>query len=151
MLRYWTAGESHGKTLLALVDGFPAGVQIETDSIDVELRRRQGGYGRGGRQRIESDSVELLSGIWKGTTLGSPIAMAVVTTLYGLIAANFIFAPLGNAIARKSRREESDREEVLTWLEDSVRRADVARPRPAADTPSIEEVQTDAEAEPAAA
>ena len=77
--------------------------------------------------------------------------MAVVTTLYGLIAANFIFAPLGNAIARKSRREESDREEVLTWLEDSVRRADVARPRPAADTPSIEEVQTDADAEQAAA
>ena len=55
MLRYWTAGESHGKALLALVDGFPAGVPIDTDSIDVELRRRQGGYGRGGRQRIETD------------------------------------------------------------------------------------------------
>ena len=60
MLRYWTAGESHGKTMLAIVDGFPAGVTVDTDLIDAELRRRQGGYGRGGRQRIETDRVELL-------------------------------------------------------------------------------------------
>jgi chorismate synthase len=78
MLRYWTAGESHGKALVALVDGFPAGVAIETQSIDVELRRRQGGYGRGGRQRIETDTVEFLSGVWHDTTLGSPIALQVV-------------------------------------------------------------------------
>ena len=78
MLRYWTAGESHGKALLALVDGFPAGVEIETDSIDVELRRRQGGYGRGGRQRIETDRVDIISGIWHSTTLGSPIALEVI-------------------------------------------------------------------------
>ena len=78
MFRYATAGESHGKTMLALVDGFPAGVEIETDSIDAELKRRQGGYGRGGRQRIESDRVEVLTGLWKNTTLGSPIALQVV-------------------------------------------------------------------------
>lgn len=84
MLRYWTAGESHGKTTLALVDGFPAGVQLDTDPIDVELRRRQGGYGRGGRQRIETDRVEILSGIWKETTLGSPIALQVVNKDYKL-------------------------------------------------------------------
>jgi chorismate synthase len=78
MLRYWTAGESHGKALLALIDGFPAGVTIETDSIDIELRRRQGGYGRGGRQRIETDRVDIKSGIWHGQTLGSPIALEVV-------------------------------------------------------------------------
>jgi chorismate synthase len=84
MLRYWTAGESHGKTMVALVDGFPAGVTIETDSIDVELRRRQGGYGRGGRQRIETDRVEILSGIWQNSTLGSPIALAVVNKDYKL-------------------------------------------------------------------
>jgi chorismate synthase len=84
MLRYWTAGESHGKTMIALVDGFPAGVPIETDSIDVELRRRQGGYGRGGRQRIETDQVEILSGIWQNSTLGSPIALAVVNKDYKL-------------------------------------------------------------------
>src|SRR5687767_4687120 len=77
MLRYWTAGESHGKALIALVDGFPAGVTVETDSIDVELRRRQGGYGRGGRQRIETDTVEILSGVWHNTTLGSPSALLV--------------------------------------------------------------------------
>ena len=77
-LRYWTAGESHGKALLAVVDGFPAGVQLDPGRIDVELRRRQGGYGRGGRQRIETDAVEFLSGVWHNTTLGSPIALQVV-------------------------------------------------------------------------
>jgi len=84
MLRYWTAGESHGKALLALVDGFPAGVEIETASIDIELKRRQGGYGRGGRQRIETDQVEVLSGVWHNTTLGSPIALQVVNKDYKL-------------------------------------------------------------------
>lgn len=78
MLRYWTAGESHGKALWALIDGFPAGVPIETDSIDTELRRRQGGYGRGGRQRIETDAVEIKSGVWQARSLGSPIALEVV-------------------------------------------------------------------------
>jgi chorismate synthase len=78
MLRYWTAGESHGKTLLAIVDGFPAGLQVDPEPIDRELHRRQGGYGRGGRQRIETDRVEFLSGIWKQQTLGSPIALQVV-------------------------------------------------------------------------
>ena len=84
MLRYWTAGESHGKTMLAIVDGFPAGVPIETDSIDAELKRRQGGYGRGGRQRIETDRVDILSGTWKSVTLGSPIALQVVNKDYKL-------------------------------------------------------------------
>ncbi|MCB9926930.1 MAG: chorismate synthase [Planctomycetaceae bacterium] len=84
MLRYWTAGESHGKTLLAMIDGFPAGVELETDSIDSELRRRQGGYGRGGRQRIETDRVEILTGIWKNTSLGSPIALQVINKDYKL-------------------------------------------------------------------
>ncbi len=77
MLRYWTAGESHGKTMVAIVDGFPAGVDLETESIDRELRRRQGGYGRGGRQRIETDRVEILSGTWHNQSLGSPIALQV--------------------------------------------------------------------------
>ena len=84
MLRYWTAGESHGKTMLAMVDGFPAGLQIDTDLIDDELRRRQGGYGRGGRMRIEKDRIELLSGVWRGESLGSPIAMQVINRDYKL-------------------------------------------------------------------
>ncbi len=78
MLRYWTAGESHGKTMLAIVDGFPAGLTVNSDLIDVELQRRQGGYGRGGRQKIETDTVEILSGTWQGVTLGSPVALQVI-------------------------------------------------------------------------
>lgn len=84
MLRYWTAGESHGKTMLTIVDGFPAGLTIDTDAIDTELRRRQGGYGRGGRMRIEKDRIELLTGIWKGETLGGPVAMQVINKDYKL-------------------------------------------------------------------
>ncbi|MBN1395779.1 MAG: chorismate synthase [Pirellulales bacterium] len=76
-MRYHTAGESHGKGLLALVDGFPAGVKIRPESIDFELRRRQGGYGRGDRQRIESDRVEILSGLRQGKTIGGPIALMI--------------------------------------------------------------------------
>lgn len=78
MLRYWTAGESHGKAMVAIIDGFPAGVEVDSTVIDEQLRRRQGGYGRGGRQRIETDQVEILSGVWRQTTLGSPIALQVV-------------------------------------------------------------------------
>jgi chorismate synthase len=84
MLRYWTAGESHGKALMALVDGFPAGVSLDADAINVELRRRQGGYGRGGRQRIETDTVDILSGIWQGKSMGSPIALQVINKDYKL-------------------------------------------------------------------
>ena len=84
MLRYWTAGESHGKTLLTIVDGFPAGVTINLEPINVELKRRQGGYGRGGRQRIESDQVDVRTGIWNEVTLGSPIALEVVNRDYKL-------------------------------------------------------------------
>jgi chorismate synthase len=83
-LRYWTAGESHGKTMLAVIDGFPAGVELQTEPIDVELRRRQGGYGRGGRQRIETDAVEFLTGVWRNVTLGSPLALQVVNRDYKL-------------------------------------------------------------------
>lgn len=84
MLRLLTAGESHGKAIVALVDGFPAGVTIDTGPIDAELRRRQGGYGRGGRQRIETDTVEIKSGIWQNVTLGSPVALEVVNKDYKL-------------------------------------------------------------------
>jgi chorismate synthase len=84
MLRYWTAGESHGKALVALVDGFPAGVEIRAEEIDRELLRRQGGYGRGGRQRIETDRVDILSGIWQGKSIGSPVALQVVNKDYKL-------------------------------------------------------------------
>ncbi|MCA9236234.1 MAG: chorismate synthase [Planctomycetales bacterium] len=83
-MRYWTAGESHGKTLLALIDGFPAGVTVDEAPINFELRRRQGGYGRGGRQRIETDTVDVRTGVWHGVTLGSPIALEVINRDYKL-------------------------------------------------------------------
>ena len=77
MLRYLTAGESHGKLLQATVDGFPAGLKIDQAFINRELERRQGGYGRGGRQKLETDVVEIATGVWQGTTLGSPLTLIV--------------------------------------------------------------------------
>jgi len=77
MLRFSTAGESHGESLVALVSGMPAGVPVEQEFIDHELWRRQQGYGRGGRMRIERDTAHILSGIRHGKTIGSPIAMTL--------------------------------------------------------------------------
>lgn len=76
-LRFTTAGESHGPALVAVVEGLPAGLPIDSEAIDAELRRRQGGYGRGGRMRIESDRAEVLSGVRHGESLGSPIALLI--------------------------------------------------------------------------
>ncbi len=75
--KFTTAGESHGKALAAIVEGLPAGLEIDVDKINRELWRRQQGYGRGGRMKIESDTVEILSGIRHGKTLGSPIAVLI--------------------------------------------------------------------------
>ncbi len=76
-LDYRTAGESHGPSLIALVEGVPAGLTIDLDWINAELKRRQGGYGRGGRMKIEQDQVVVLSGLRCGVTMGSPIAMQI--------------------------------------------------------------------------
>src|SRR5436190_19260105 len=76
-LSYRTAGESHGKAMLALVEGMPAGVSVDADFINNELRRRQGGYGRGGRQKIETDAVEFLTGVRLGKTIASPVTMLI--------------------------------------------------------------------------
>ena len=77
MFRFLTAGESHGPALTAIVEGVPAGLHVEAESINAHLKRRQGGYGRGARQKIESDTVEFLSGIRFGKTLGSPVTLVV--------------------------------------------------------------------------
>ena len=84
MLRYITAGESHCKTMLAIVDGFPAGLKIDSEVINTELARRQGGYGRGQRQKLETDQVEFLTGTWNNETIGSPIALQVINRDYKL-------------------------------------------------------------------
>lgn len=72
-----TAGESHGPALVGILEGMPAGVQVDRGRIDFELGRRQGGYGRGSRMRIERDAVEILAGVRHGYTLGSPIALLI--------------------------------------------------------------------------
>ena len=76
-LSYQTAGESHGPALVILVDGLPAGMAVDQDLINGELRRRQGGYGRGGRQKIETDAVQFLSGLRLGHTIASPLTMLI--------------------------------------------------------------------------
>ena len=77
MLRFLTAGETHGPALTVVVDGLPAGLRVERVAIDRELKRRQGGYGRGGRMKIESDAVEVLGGVRHGSTLGGPVSLLI--------------------------------------------------------------------------
>jgi chorismate synthase len=77
MLRFVTAGESHGQALVAWISGFPAGVSIDLDFVRRELHRRQLGYGRGGRQKIEKDSADIFAGVRHGKTIGAPIALRV--------------------------------------------------------------------------
>lgn len=77
IFRFTTAGESHGKALVAIVEGLPAGVRIDLEKLNRELWRRQQGYGRGGRMRIEADKAEILSGVRHGKTLGSPVALLI--------------------------------------------------------------------------
>ncbi len=78
MIRFSTAGESHGEALVALVSGLPAGVPIDLDFVNRELWRRQQGYGRGGRMKIETDKAHVLSGVRHGKTIGSPVAIEIV-------------------------------------------------------------------------
>ncbi|MEQ1919670.1 MAG: chorismate synthase, partial [Elusimicrobiota bacterium] len=76
-LRYLTAGESHGKALVGILEGLPAGLSLAAGDVQVDLLRRKKGHGRGNRQKIEGDKVEILSGIRAGKTIGSPLALLV--------------------------------------------------------------------------
>ncbi len=113
-LDYRTAGESHGPALTVLVEGLPAGLRIETDRIDHELRRRQGGYGRGGRQRIEQDRVGLLSGVRGGVTIGSPLVMQIVNRDHRIDTAPPVHRP---------RPGHADLAGALKWLTPDCRNA----------------------------
>src|SRR5260370_6139136 len=77
MLRFSTSGESHGEALVALLSGMPAGLKVDEEFVNRELWRRQQGYGRGGRMRIERDTAHILSGVRHGQTIGSPIALTL--------------------------------------------------------------------------
>ncbi len=77
MFKFTTAGESHGRALVAIVEGLPAGLPVDVEKINRELERRQWGYGRGGRMKIERDRAEILSGVRHGLTLGSPVALMI--------------------------------------------------------------------------
>ena len=77
MLRFVTAGESHGPALVSILEGMPAGLHIDFDAVTEQLKRRQSGYGRGRRMAIESDRAEIVSGVRAGETLGGPVAMTI--------------------------------------------------------------------------
>ena len=77
MLRFLTAGESHGQALVMTLDGMPAGLTIDIDALNAQLKRRQGGYGRGRRMEIESDRAEILAGVRHGVTTGAPISLLI--------------------------------------------------------------------------
>src|SRR5580698_6314591 len=77
MLKFYTAGESHGQALLAFVSGLPASLPVELSFINHELHRRQLGYGRGGRQKIEKDRADIFAGVRHGQTIGAPIALRI--------------------------------------------------------------------------
>lgn len=102
VLRFLTAGESHGPALTAILDGLPAGIVLDPDRIAANLARRQGGYGRGGRMKIERDAVEFLGGVRFGRTTGAPVAMQVGNRDH----ANWgdVMAAFGDATAGDGRR-----------------------------------------------
>ncbi len=112
MLRFLTAGESHGQTLVMTLDGMPAGLQLDIDALNGQLRRRQGGYGRGRRMQIESDRAEIVAGVRHGRTTGAPIALLIRNRDW----VNW----------QQTMYVESQMPEGAT----GVKKADVTRPRP---------------------
>ena len=77
MLRYLTSGESHGQSLITIIDGIPSNIELNIEEINEELRKRQGGYGRGGRMKIEKDKINIIGGVRGRKTLGSPISFQI--------------------------------------------------------------------------
>lgn len=111
-MRYITAGESHGPQLTTIIEGVPAGLPLVADDINEELARRQKGYGRGRRMQIETDQVQIVSGVRHGETLGSPIALVVEnrdfahwTKINGCRAVN----------GTRRKRNEKESNKTKTW------------------------------------
>ncbi len=103
MLRWQTAGESHGEALVAMIEGVPAGVEVTSDDIRGALARRRLGYGRGARMKFEQDQVRLLTGVRHGSTLGSPIAIEIGNTEWPKWTEVMSADPLAREIAREGR------------------------------------------------
>jgi chorismate synthase len=101
-LRYFTAGESHGPSLTAIIEGLPSGLPVTADLINIDLKRRQMGYGRGGRMKIETDQVEITSGIRFGETLGSPVTLVVHNRDWANWTERMSITPLENYEAVKT-------------------------------------------------
>ena len=120
MVRFLTAGESHGRALVVILEGIPAGLTLDLDAIPRDLRRRQGGYGRGRRMAIESDRAELLSGVRAGETIGGPIAMMIENRDW----------PNWQYTMRVGPDKGPDNEPELPIEGGGARRAPVTRPRP---------------------
>jgi chorismate synthase len=108
MFRFTTAGESHGRALVAILEGLPAGLPVDVEQINRELERRQWGYGRGGRMKIESDRVEITSGVRHGLTLGSPLALMIENKDWANWTEVMSVEPL-NISSEKSRRVKRPR------------------------------------------
>src|SRR6478735_5015684 len=104
--RFTTAGESHGPGLVAIVEGMPAGLELDREALDRDMARRQLGHGRGGRMKIETDTVDVRSGLRHGRTLGSPIAV-LVADLVG--AQKYGHDDIRNVLERASARETAAR------------------------------------------
>lgn len=93
MLKYFTTGESHGQHMAAILEGMPSGLEIDYEKIDYELSRRQGGYGRGGRQKIEKDHVEFIGGVLKARTTGAPVGFLLTNADYKIDSMPELFRP----------------------------------------------------------
>ena len=121
MLRFLNAGESHGRALTVILEGMPAGLTVDLEEIDEQLFRRQSGYGRGGRMKIEKDRIQILSGIRHGKTMGSPITMQLNNRDWENWKQVMSTAPVKEKASRAEIREDSELEEVQSR---------VTRPRP---------------------
>ena len=125
--KFTTAGESHGKALVAIVEGVPSGLPIDTAAINHELWRRQHGYGRGGRMKIETDTVEIVSGVRHGKTLGSPIALMIQNDDF--VHWEEIMSVEGVSSPHVSKGSDSETDDV-TETKPTKSTRQVKRPRP---------------------
>lgn len=123
MLRFLTAGESHGKGLVAIVEGIPAGLSLSEDYIASDLKRRQGGYGRGGRMQIEKDRAEIISGVRHGLTIGSPISLLIWNKDWENWQENMSISPIEGEIdpVTKLRPGHADLAGVAKYNFDDIR------------------------------